>query len=59
MRHLTALTVEATFDGAIPDLSGVPGVSSVEVDGQVVRCQVRGSVEPLLKVLAAPASPSS
>ena len=52
MRHLTALTVEATFDGAIPDLAGVPGVSSVEADGRVVRCHVRGSVEPLLKVLA-------
>ena len=27
MRHLTALTVEATFAGAIPDLSSVPGVT--------------------------------
>jgi ABC-2 type transport system ATP-binding protein len=53
MRHLSALTVEATFEGAIPDLSAVQGVSSVEVTGRVVRCQVRGSVEPLLQVLAA------
>ncbi len=52
MRHLSALTVEATFDGAVPDLSGVPGVSSVAGDGRSVRCQVRGPVEPLLKVLA-------
>ena len=52
MRHLSALSVEATFDGPIPDLSGVAGVRSVEVEGRVVRCQVRGSVEPLLKVLA-------
>jgi ABC-2 type transport system ATP-binding protein len=52
MRHLSALTIEATFDGAPPDLSGVPGVSSVESDGRLVRCHVRGSVEPLLKVLA-------
>ena len=36
----------------MPDLSGVPGVSSVEVHGRVVRCHVRGPVEPLLKVLA-------
>ena len=35
MRHLSALTVEATFDGPVPDLSGVPGVSSVETDGRV------------------------
>jgi ABC-2 type transport system ATP-binding protein len=27
-------------------------VSSVEVVGRVARCQVRGSIEPLLKVLA-------
>jgi len=53
MRHLTAVTVEATFSGAVPDLSGVPGVSSVQANGRVVRCQVRGSVAPLLKVLAA------
>jgi ABC-2 type transport system ATP-binding protein len=53
MRHLSALTVEATFAGAIPDLSGVPGVSSVQPDGRVVRCQVRGPIAPLLKVLAA------
>ncbi len=53
MRHLSALTVEATFDGSVPDLSRVPGVSSVEVTGRVVRCQVHGTVEPLLKVLAA------
>jgi ABC-2 type transport system ATP-binding protein len=53
MRHLSSLTVEATFDGSVPDLSRVPGVSSIQVDGQVVRCQVRGTVEPLLKVLAA------
>jgi ABC-2 type transport system ATP-binding protein len=52
MRHLSALSVEATFDGPVPDLSGVAGVRSVEVEGRVVRCQVQGSVEPLLKVLA-------
>jgi ABC-2 type transport system ATP-binding protein len=52
MRHLSALTIEATFDGAPPDLSSVPGVSSVETDSRMVRCHVRGPVEPLLKVLA-------
>ena len=53
MRHLSALTVEATFEGPVPDLSDVPGVTSVETDGRVVRCHVRGSIGPLLKVLAA------
>jgi ABC-2 type transport system ATP-binding protein len=52
MRHLSALTVEATFEGSVPDLTRVPGVSSVEITGRVVRCQVSGPVEPLLKVLA-------
>jgi ABC-2 type transport system ATP-binding protein len=52
MRHLSALTVEATFDGAVPDLSRVPGVTMVEVLGSSVKCQVSGTVEPLLRVLA-------
>jgi ABC-2 type transport system ATP-binding protein len=52
MRHLSALTVEATFEGAIPDLSAVSGVTGLELVGRVARMQVRGSVAPLLKVLA-------
>jgi ABC-2 type transport system ATP-binding protein len=52
MRHLSALTVEATFEGTVPDVTRVPGVSMVESQGSTLRCQVRGSVEPLLKVLA-------
>jgi ABC-2 type transport system ATP-binding protein len=51
MRHLSALQVEAELDGAVPDLSKVPGVAVVEVDGNRVRCQVTGSVEPILRVL--------
>lgn len=52
MRHLSALTVEALFEGAVPNLVGVEGVKGVVVDGQRVRCQVQGSIGPLLKVLA-------
>jgi ABC-2 type transport system ATP-binding protein len=52
MRHLSALTVEATFDRSQPDLSGVPGVTAVEVEANRIRCQVQGDVEPLLKLLA-------
>ena len=51
MRHLSALSVEATLEGPIPDLSDIPGLSSVEIEGHTVRCQVRGRIEPLLKVL--------
>jgi ABC-2 type transport system ATP-binding protein len=53
LRHLSALSVEATFTASPPDLSVVPGVSAVEVEGNRVRLQVRGSVEPLLERLAA------
>ncbi len=52
MRHLSALTVEATFEGNVPDVTNVPGVSTVDVQGSTLRCQVRGSVEPLLNALA-------
>jgi ABC-2 type transport system ATP-binding protein len=52
MRHLSALTVEVTFADAAPDLSGVPGVTGVDVAGARVRLQVRGPIGPLLKVLA-------
>jgi polyether ionophore transport system ATP-binding protein len=53
MRHLSALSIDAEFDTTPPDLTRVPGVTAVEVHGNRVRCQVSGSVEPLLTVLAA------
>ena len=53
MRHLSALSIEATFTAAPPDLSLVPGVSDIEIEGNRLRCQVRGSVEPLLERLTA------
>jgi len=53
MRHLSALSIDAEFDTTPPDLSTVPGVSTVLVEGNRVRCQVSGSVEPLLGILAA------
>jgi ABC-2 type transport system ATP-binding protein len=52
LRHLSSLTVEATFEGSVPDLTRVPGVSSVHVEGRVVRCQVSGTPQALLQVLA-------
>jgi polyether ionophore transport system ATP-binding protein len=53
MRHLSALSIDATFDGAPPDLSQIPGVTAVDVQDNHVRCHVVGSVEPLLGVLVA------
>jgi ABC-2 type transport system ATP-binding protein len=52
MRHLAAVRVEATFDGEPPDVSKVPGVAAVEITDHHLRCQVSGSIQPLLKVLA-------
>ena len=52
MRHLSAITVDATFIGAPPDVSAIPGVADVRVTGKELRCQVRGPIEPLLKVAA-------
>jgi ABC-2 type transport system ATP-binding protein len=52
LRHLSALTVEVTFDGTPPDLDGVPGVSQVEIVGSLLRCQVNGPIEPLLQRLS-------
>jgi ABC-2 type transport system ATP-binding protein len=52
LRHLSALQLDAELDGAVPDLSRIPGVSAVEIDGNRVRCQVTGPTEELLRVLA-------
>jgi ABC-2 type transport system ATP-binding protein len=52
LRQLSARSVEVTFEGAIPDLSSIPGVAAVRVTGQVATCHVHGTMEPLLKVLA-------
>jgi ABC-2 type transport system ATP-binding protein len=44
--------VELTFAGTVPDLSGVPGVTSVQINGRSVRCHVQGPIDPLLKTIA-------
>lgn len=53
MRHLSSVKVTATFDGPVPDVSGIPGVSSVEVHDHRLQCQVTGPMQPLLGVLVA------
>jgi ABC-2 type transport system ATP-binding protein len=53
MRHLSALTVLATFPGTPPDVTEVPGVSGVQLAGRQLTCQVSGPVDGLLGVLAA------
>jgi ABC-2 type transport system ATP-binding protein len=51
MRHLSAVTVEATFAQPPPDVSHIPGVSNVKVIGHQLVCQIQGPIEPLLREL--------
>ena len=54
MRHLSAVTVEASFPGLPPEaVDKVAGVSAVHVAGHHLTCQVRGPIDDLLTVLAA------
>lgn len=53
MRHLSALTIEATFENKPPSLDHIKGVSNVKVIGQQLTCQIHGSIDPALSVLAA------
>jgi ABC-2 type transport system ATP-binding protein len=52
LRHLSAQTVEVTFAGPVPDLSGLPGVDVTRAGENAVRCEVTGSVGPLIAALA-------
>jgi ABC-2 type transport system ATP-binding protein len=52
MRHLSALNVEATFTGAVPDVSSVAGVTVLEQSAHTLHCRVQPPIEPLLDALA-------
>jgi ABC-2 type transport system ATP-binding protein len=58
LRHLHAHTVEATYVGEPPALEGIPGVEDVYVRDGVIRLQVTGSTDALLKALAQAQVPS-
>jgi ABC-2 type transport system ATP-binding protein len=51
MRHLSALTVSATFEKVPPDVSHIKGVSKAKVVGHQLTCEVQGSIDALFKVL--------
>lgn len=53
MRHLTAVSVEATFDKTPPKVDHIEGVSNTKVTGHLLACQVHGPIEPLLRELVA------
>lgn len=53
MRHLSALTVEATFAVAPPHIGKLKGVSNVKVAGHRLICQVQGPIDELLAAISA------
>jgi ABC-2 type transport system ATP-binding protein len=52
LRHLSAQTVEVTFDGSLPELPSLPGIATHPAGQSAVRFEVTGSIRPLLEVLA-------
>jgi ABC-2 type transport system ATP-binding protein len=52
LRHLSAQTVEVTFDGPAPDLGVLPGVEVASAGPNALRFEVTGSVGPLVAALA-------
>lgn len=52
LRHLSAQTVEVTFDGPAPDLGPLPGVRARSAGPNAMRFEVSGSIGPLIAGLA-------
>jgi ABC-2 type transport system ATP-binding protein len=52
LRHLSATTVEVSFDGRPPDLGPLPGIQLTAAGENAVRFEVSGSVGPLIAALA-------
>jgi ABC-2 type transport system ATP-binding protein len=53
LRHLSALQIDAELAGPVPDVTQLSGVSAVRIDGNRLRCHLTGSIDPLLRALAA------
>ncbi len=52
LRHLSAQTVEVTFDGPVPQLPELPGVLVAPSGANSLRFEVTGGVGPLIGALA-------
>jgi len=52
LRHLRAQTVEIAFAGPAPKLPDLPGVKAVPAGENMLRCEVSGSIGPLIAALA-------
>ncbi len=52
LRHLSAVTVEATFPSTPPDVHHIKSVSNVEIHDHFLRCNVNGSIDELLATIS-------
>ncbi len=52
LRHLAAVTVEATFASKPPAVDHLKGIKNVRVTGNHLTCQVHGSIDELLSEVA-------
>jgi polyether ionophore transport system ATP-binding protein len=52
LRHLSAQTVEVTFDGPAPKLPDLSGVHVAAAGPSSLRCEVNGAVGPLIAAIA-------
>jgi ABC-2 type transport system ATP-binding protein len=52
LRHLSAQTIEVTFEGTAPTLDGLQGVHVTAAGANALHIEVSGSVRPLLERLA-------
>jgi ABC-2 type transport system ATP-binding protein len=52
LRHLSAQTVEVTFEDSAPDLGSLPGVHVLSAGRNAVRAEVTGAIGPLIAALA-------
>jgi polyether ionophore transport system ATP-binding protein len=52
LRHITAQTVEVTFNAEVPDLPDLPGVKVASTGQRALRFEVTGGIGPLIAALA-------
>jgi len=52
LRHLSAQTIEVTFDGPAPSLDGLEGATVTQAGANALHIELLGSVGPLIALLA-------
>ncbi len=52
LRHLSSVSVDATFAHKPPNVSKIKGVRNIKISGNSLHCQIRGDISPLLKAIS-------